>query len=146
MEDGIKKRALPWIGLSLILAMYIISVFRFNPLDLFGSTQDDSIYFSSAKAIANQQGYILPSVPGGPVATKYPILYPWVLSWVWRWNPSFPSNLTGAVAITAAFGVLFIVSCFVFLRRLEGIGDSAALLLTFFTALNPMVQHYSASV
>ena len=146
MEDGIKKRALPWIGLSLILAMYIISVFRFNPLDLFGSTQDDSIYFSSAKAIANQQGYILPSVPGGPVATKYPILYPWVLSWVWRWNPSFPSNLTGAVAITAAFGVLFIVSCFVFLRRLEGIGDSAALLLTFFTALHPMVLHYSASV
>ena len=146
MEDEIKKRALPWIGLSLILVMYGVSVFRFNPLDLFGSTQDDSIYFSSAKAIANQQGYILPSVPGGPVATKYPVLYPWVLSWVWRWNPSFPSNLTGAVAITAAFGVLFLVSSFVFLRRLEGIGDSAALLLTFFTALHPMVLHYSASV
>jgi hypothetical protein len=146
MEDGIKKRALPWIGLSLILVMYVVSVFRFNPLDLFGSTQDDSLYFSSAKAIANQQGYILPSVPGGPVATKYPILYPWVLSWVWRWNPSFPSNLTGAVAITAAFGVLFIVSSFVFLRRLEGIGASGAFLLTFFTALHPMVLHYSASV
>lgn len=146
MEAGFKKRALPWIGLSLILVMYLLSVLRLNPLDLFGSTEDDSIYFSSAKAIANQQGYIMPSVPGGPVATKYPILYPWVLSWIWRWNPSFPSNLSGAVELTAAFGVLFLVSSFVFLRRLEGIADSAALLLTFFTALHPVVLHYSASV
>jgi 4-amino-4-deoxy-L-arabinose transferase-like glycosyltransferase len=146
MDDGIKRRALPWIGLCCILVMYFVSVLRFSPAALFGTTEDDSLYFSSAKAIANQQGYILPSVPGTPVATKYPILYPWILSWVWRWNPSFPSNLTGAVALTAAFGVVFLVSCFLFLRRLKGIGDSAALLLTFFTALHPVVLYYSANV
>ncbi len=146
MDDGIKRRALPWIGLSCILVIYLVSVFRFNPLDLFGATHDDSLFFSSAKAIASHQGYILPSVPGGPIATKYPILYPWILSWVWRWNPSFPSNLTDAVALTATFGVIFLAATFVFLRRLEGIGDFAALLLTFLIALHPVVLYYSASV
>ena len=129
MNDRIKRHALPWVGLSCILIVYLVSVFVINPLDLFGTTEDDAIYFSSAKALANHQGYILPSLPGGPIATKYPILYPWLLSWVWRWNPSFPSNVTDAVALTAAFGVIFLVSSFVFLRRLKGIGDAAALLL-----------------
>jgi len=146
MDKEFRRRTLPWFGLCCILVVYFFSVLRFNPLDLFGTTQDDSLYFSSAKAIANQQGYILPSVPGGPVATKYPILYPWILSWVWRWNPSFPSNLRAAVALTAAFGVVFLVSTFVFLRRLKGIGDSTALLITFFTALHPVVLYYSANV
>ena len=146
MDKEFRRRTLPWFGLSCILVVYFFSVLRLNPLDLFGTTQDDSLYFSSAKAIANQQGYILPSVPGGPVATKYPILYPWILSWVWRWNPSFPSNLRAAVALTAAFGVVFLVSTFVFLRGLKGIGDSTALLITFFTALHPVVLYYSANV
>jgi hypothetical protein len=146
MDDGIKRRAFPWIGLCCILAVYVVSVIRINPQDLFGIKQDDSLYFSSARALANQNGYILPSVPGGLIATKYPVLYPWILSWVWRWNPSFPSNLRDAVGITVAFGVIFLVCVFVFLRRLEGIEDFAALLLTFFVALHPVVLFYSASV
>src|SRR5271169_3028901 len=100
MDSGIKRRALPWIGLSVILVTYVVTVIRLNPLDLFGIKQDDSLYFTSAEALANHRGYILPSVPGGPIATKYPILYPWILSWVWRWNPSFPANLNDAVALT----------------------------------------------
>lgn len=146
MDSGIKRRALPWIGLTAILLMYAVSVFRFNPSDYFGATQDDSLYFSSAKALANRQGYILPSVPGGPIATKYPMLYPWILSWVWRCNPSFPSNLRYAVAINVLFGFMFLVSSFVFLRRQKGFGDSAAILVTFFIGLHPFVLYYSASV
>jgi len=65
-----QKAALPWIGLSCILIIYLVSVFVINPLDLFGTTEDDAIYFSSAKALANHQGYILPSLPGGPIATN----------------------------------------------------------------------------
>ena len=145
-DSAVQRQYLRWIGLFLILAVYLVSVFRFNPLDLFGKTHDDSLYFSSAKAIANHQGYILPSVPGGPAATKYPILYPWILSWIWRWNPSFPSNLSAATALTAAFGVIFLTSTFFFLRRLKGIGDAAALLLTLLIALHPVILFLSASV
>lgn len=146
MNNRFRNLALRWIGLAGILAIYLVAVFRFRPSDLFAATQDDSIYFSSAQALANQRGYILPSVPGVPEATKYPILYPWILSWIWRWNPSFPSNLNEAAALTAAFGVVFLVACFVYLRRLNGTGDPAALLLTFFIALHPLVRVFSASI
>src|SRR6266481_1921816 len=91
------RRVLPWLGFLYIAIMYVISIVRLNPTNYFGMSEDDSIYFSSAKALSEGKGYILPSVPGAPQATKYPILYPWLLSWVWRWNPSFPANLADAV-------------------------------------------------
>lgn len=137
---------LRWLGLACILIVYAVLVYRLHPTNLFGLTEDDSIYFSSAKALAEGQGYVLPSVPGTPPATKYPILYPWLLSWVWRWNPSFPANLTGAIGLNIAFGCVFLVATFLFLRRLEGIGDGAALLLTAVCAINPMTLIWSALV
>jgi hypothetical protein len=141
-----KRRALPWIALCGVLAVYVLAAFRFDPALLFGMTHDDTLYFASAKALASHQGYVLPSVPIQPMVTKYPVLYPWLLSWVWRWNPSFPSNLRDAVALTVVFGCVFVVASFFFLRELKGIGQSAALLITFFVATHSVLQFYSASV
>ncbi|MFZ0882545.1 MAG: hypothetical protein WAN14_04040, partial [Candidatus Acidiferrales bacterium] len=121
---------LPWLGLILILALYVISVVRLRPANYFGLTQDDTVYFSSANALAEGQGYILPSVPGTPKATHYPVLYPWILSWVWRLNPSFPSNLTDAAGLTITFGCLFLSAAFLFFRQLNALSDPEALLLT----------------
>src|SRR6202008_2943637 len=105
-----------------------------------------TLYFSSAKAIAEGRGYILPSVPGPPPATKYPILYPWMLSWVWRWNPSFPANISSAVALNLVFGAAYLLTGFVFLRRLPGFNDAIALILTAVCALNPRVLFLSANL
>lgn len=131
--------ALPWVGLACILALYAFCVLRVHPANFFGLMQDDAIYFSSARELAQGHGYILPSVPGTPPATKYPILYPWVLSWVWRWNPSFPANLSQAVGVNIAFGALFLTAAFVFLRRLEGLGTAGAFVLTTFFAVHPRI-------
>src|ERR1700719_4068974 len=87
------RSVLPWLGLVCIAILYVVAIVRLNPTSFFGMTGDDSLYFSSAKALSEGKGYVLPSLPGEPPATKYPILYPWLLSWVWRWNPSFPENL-----------------------------------------------------
>src|SRR5690242_4694457 len=81
------RRGLVFLGLAGILMLYAEAVLRLPPAIFFGLTGDDAIYFSSARAIASGAGYVLPSLPGTPPATKYPILYPWILSWVWRWNP-----------------------------------------------------------
>ena len=140
------RRALPWLGLALILILYGVSILRLHSSNFFGLTQDDTIYFSSAQAMASGHGYILPSIPGKPAATKYPVLYPWVLSLVWRWNPSFPSNLADAVGVTAIFGACFLTLVFMFLRGLKGISDSEALFLTAFCALHPLVILYGGSV
>jgi hypothetical protein len=144
---GVLKPAwLVWLFLSLILAGYVASIVRLHPTNFFGATEDDSIYFSSAKALAEGRGYILPSVPGTPPATKYPILYPLILSAVWKLNPSFPANLPWAIAITVAFGFVYIVTGFFFLRRLQVLHDAEVLLLTAFCAFHPVVLFYSASV
>ncbi len=146
MKRGSLRRALPCVGLACVLFFYVLSVVRMHPANLFGLTQDDSIYFSSAKAIAEGKGYVLPNLPGTPPATKYPILYPWILSWVWRWNPAFPANLAAALRITLVFGIAYISLAFLFVRRLRGIGNTEALLLTAFCVLDPTVRLYSSSV
>jgi 4-amino-4-deoxy-L-arabinose transferase-like glycosyltransferase len=150
ISDAMKRvsyrRAVPWLGLACLLILYVLSVLRLHPANFFGLTQDDTIYFSSAKALAAGKGYILPNLPGTPPATKYPILYPWILSWVWRWNPTFPANLSIALGITLVFGIAYVAAAFLFLRRLRGIGDAEALLLTAFCAFHPTILFYSASV
>ncbi|HWH60055.1 MAG TPA: hypothetical protein VN682_20675 [Terriglobales bacterium] len=140
------KRWGVWLGLAAVLALYITAVVRLHPTNFFGLSNDDMLYFSSAKAIAEGNGYVLPSVPGAPLATKQPILLPWLLSWVWRWDPSFPGNLSYAIAVIMAFGCGFICTAFLFLRRLPGMSDAEALLLTAFCALHPGFLFYSGSI
>ena len=140
------RRCLSWLVLFAILASFVIAVVRLHPSNFFGLTEDDSIYFSSAKALAEGKGYVLESFPGTPAATKYPVFYPWMLSWVWRWNPSFPANLRDAIAVTMAFGVLYVTAAFLFLRRLKGLNQAEALLLTAFCALHPLVIFYSGQL
>jgi hypothetical protein len=140
------QRFVLWIGLGGILLLYGVSVARLHPTNFFGLTEDDSFYFSSAQALAQGKGYILPNLPWAPAATKYPMLYPWCLSWVWRWNPSFPANLTLAIGMTVVFGLAFIALTFVFLRQLKILTDPEALLLTAFCAMHPVVLFYSGQI
>jgi 4-amino-4-deoxy-L-arabinose transferase-like glycosyltransferase len=144
--SSISWRRLTWLALPVILASFVVAVIRLHPANFFGYTEDDSIYFSSAKALAEGKGYVLASFPGAPAATKYPVFYPWILSWVWRWNSSFPANLAYAIAISVAFGLIYLTVAFLFLRGLRGIGDGEALLLTGFCALHPLIIFYSGSV
>lgn len=84
MQSPRWRATLPWVGLVCILCAYVVTVIRLHPTNFFGMSEDDTFYLSSAKAIAQSNGYIMPSLPGTPVATKYPPLYPWMLSYVWR--------------------------------------------------------------
>ncbi len=140
------RRALPCLGLCCILVVYAICVARLKPANFFGLSEDDSIYFSSARALAEGHGYILPSVPGTPPGTKYPVLYPWLLSWIWRWNPSFPANLTGALALNVGFGFGFLSAAFLFFRKIARFKDMESLVLTALCGLDPLTLFYSANL
>jgi 4-amino-4-deoxy-L-arabinose transferase-like glycosyltransferase len=139
-------RFLPWIALAAIILGYMWFVISLHPTNFFGLSEDDTLYFSSAKSIAEGHGYILPSVPGTPPATKYPILYPWIQSWVWRWNSAFPENLSAAVALNLVFGAAYLIGAFAFVRRLPGFSDAVALVLTAICAVNPRVLFLSANL
>lgn len=128
---------MPWLCLVGLLTLYLLHVAWLQPARYFGYYHDDALYFSSAKALAQGRGYIIPSLPGTPRQTKYPVLYPWLLSWIWKGDPSFPANLVPAVWMTAVFGCWSLVAAFQLLRKLNGIGDWPALLLVSLCAFQP---------
>ena len=88
-----------------------------------------------------------PSFPGTPATTKYPIFYPWILSWDLALNKSLlPANLTGAVVVSVLFGITYLIAAFFFLRQLRGIDDLEALLITGFCPLHPLILFFGARV
>ena len=125
-----------WPALVSILALYVFAVFLMHPVAYFGSFGDDGVYFSSAKALAEGRGYIMPSFPGRLPGMKYPELYPLILSGIWRLDPNFPSNVNFGVALTLLFGCAFLVLTFFMLRRWPGVGEIGALAVTGLSAFS----------
>ena len=86
-----------------LVSAYAIAMFA----PATGIFHDDGIYVVTARALAEGEGYRIISLPESPPQTKYPILFPWLLSLVWRLAPSFPDNLpllrTVPVASTVAW-------------------------------------------
>jgi hypothetical protein len=64
-----------------------------------GVHHDDSIYWVTAKSLGTGQGYRILSFPGEPFQTKYPPLYPALLSLVWKLDPVFPRNVHWAALL-----------------------------------------------
>jgi hypothetical protein len=139
-----QNRIAAGVILLVILAAHLSGVLALNPPSLFGLSQDDTLYFSSAKALAEGRGYVLPSLPGSPAATKYPILYPWLLSWVWRLDRNFPGNLLWGVLLTYFFSVAAILLSYHFGRNALGLSRLSSLAVTAFLALHPTFVFYSA--
>jgi hypothetical protein len=132
------KSVVPWFALAATLVLFLLCLARMHPTNWFGICGDDAIYFSSAKALAEGRGYILPSFPGNPPQTKYPVLYPWLLSWVWKWDPSFPANLGPSVCLSALFSCGFLIVAFQMLRKLQGVGDWPAVAMVVVCANLPV--------
>ena len=96
-------RAALALGGVILVSAYTIALFA----PATGIFHDDGIYIVTARALAEGQGYRIISLPQSPPQTKYPILFPWLLSLIWRLAPSFPDNLpllrTVPVASTVAW-------------------------------------------
>ncbi len=146
MKLNFRHPVWPWIGLTVILVLHAVAIQRLHPENYFGMHQDDSVYLSSAHSIAEGDGYVLPSVPGTPPATKYPVLYPWMLSWIWRANIPFPANIRIAIAISEFFTLAFGALAFLLLRRFRRINSLEALLLTAACVFHPAVMFLGANI
>ncbi|MCS6953297.1 MAG: hypothetical protein RMK57_07420 [Bryobacterales bacterium] len=99
---------------------------------------DDGLYWVTAKSLAEGSGYRLPSFPGEPYQTKYPPLYPFLLSWVWKANPRFPDNLSLAAAL-AWLMVPIVVGAAGWFYRSLGWSWRVCALLCAVLALHPLV-------
>ncbi len=112
-----------WAGLIAILLFYALCVLHASPITTFGTTADDALYFASAKALASNQGYVLPSFPVRLKATKYPELYPLLLAGIWKLDPRFPDNVRIAAHVTLAFGCVALIFIFLLLRLWPDLDD-----------------------
>lgn len=69
---------------------------------LVGVFYDDAVYVTGAKALAEGHGYRNIHLPDAPAMVHYPILYPLLLSVLWRLWPVFPANVALFQLVDAA--------------------------------------------
>jgi hypothetical protein len=129
--------------LFVILVLFISNVEIWKPSTFFGRYSDDALYFSTAQALAQHQGYILPSFPGRPLRPQVPILYPLLLSGVWRLDPRFPENLVWATRLTEGFGCVVLLCAFFLFRCIARMGRVPSLILTALCAFHPVLLRLS---
>jgi hypothetical protein len=137
----------PLIILFVLMSLAPSAVFLWQHSDLprFGDLHDDSIYFVSAKSLADGGGYRIESLPGEPSQTKYPPLYPLLLSAAWRIDPQFPHNLPIAAWISwLALPAIMLQLLWLFPRL--GITDWRAWMLMTLVALNPYMLVFSSTL
>ena len=110
-----------------------------------GTFHDDGIYLVTAKALAEDRGYRIISIPSEPPQTKYPILFPWVLSLVWRVYPSFPANLVWLRLVPLAAMIGWLYLSWALLRRL-GSSPLQTAVIVLLTAMSPWVAFLSTAL
>ena len=103
-----------------------------------GAYHDDGVYLETAKSLAEGHGYRIPSLPDQPFQTKYPPVLPFLISLVWRMDPSFPSNLPKLTALCWSMLPMYLALLYVFLRR-WGLAQFQAVAVCAITALSPHV-------
>jgi len=124
------------LGLVMVVAAFIgLCLFNLEPAR-FGAHHDDGIYVVTAKALATGQGYRIISLPDRPAQTKYPPLYPFLLSLIWRVYPDFPGNLRPMLLLSAMTATLFLLATYFYLTRQGHCGPVVALLIVGLMACN----------
>ncbi len=94
-----------WIVLGALLAAAVLAgrLVLAAPAAV-GQWQDDGVYLVTARALAAGEGYRRIDLPGHPWQTKYPILFPALLSLVWRLHPAFPDNVAAMRVLSITLG------------------------------------------
>jgi 4-amino-4-deoxy-L-arabinose transferase-like glycosyltransferase len=110
-----------------------------------GQYHDDMIYWVTAKSLAQGSGYRILSLPDQPYQTKYPPLYPLLLSTAWRVFPAFPTNLPVAMLLTWVMLPLYAVASRWVMRDL-GLSGRAAWLVAAALVLSPVTVLLSVTL
>ena len=101
-----------------------------------GTFHDDGIYAVTARALAEGRGYRILSLPDAPPQTKYPILFPWLLSLIWRLAPGFPENLPWLRAVPLLSTVAWLWLSWRLVQQCGG-SRRTATTIVLVTALSP---------
>lgn len=110
-----------------------------------GTFHDDGVYMVTAKALSEGKGYRIISLPGEIPQTKYPILFPLVLSAFWKIDPAFPGNVPLLKLVPLLCGALWLFLVYRLAREL-GASTELARGLCLVTAACPWVIYLSSAI
>ena len=119
-------------GVAGLAAAYLVAL----RAPAVGTFHDDGIYAVTARALAEGRGYRILSLPDAPLQTKYPILFPWLLSLVWRVAPAFPENLPWLRAVPLLSTVAWLWLSWRLVQQCGG-SRRTATAIVLLTALSP---------
>jgi hypothetical protein len=111
----------------------------------FGPLHDDSIYWVSARSLAEGRGYRILSLPSEPFQTKYPPLWPLMLAAIWKIDPRFPENLKPGMALAWLMLPAFLAVTWRWSQTV-GFGLPARVAMCALIALSPSVVFFSTSL
>ncbi len=130
------------LGAAIAALIAIIGIAAANH-HIAGIYHDDGIYLASARSIAEDGSYRLIGVPGAPLATKYPPLYPLVLAAVWRVAPDFPGNLALLKAVNALLLAGIGLLAYLWTGRLDYHSQIVRTAVALMTAFSPGLFWFS---
>jgi hypothetical protein len=113
----------PWLLCGVVFAT---AVWAAQPYPV-GVFHDDGVYVTLAKALAGGDGFRYLNLPGAPVATHYPPVYPLLLAALWKVSPDFPQNIPLLQLANAVALALTAAGSAVFARRVLGWTQAAAI-------------------
>jgi hypothetical protein len=116
-------------------AAFLLYLTMLNPAR-FGAYYDDSVYVTTAKALATGHGYKIISLPYEPSQTLYPPFYPFLLSIIWSVYPRFPENILWMMLMSLAAMVSFLALTYRYLTRHAYATAWQALAVVTLTAIN----------
>src|SRR5262245_11681004 len=129
------------IAATVASALLLVGAWRMVP-GVTGVFHDDGIYVAAAKALAEGQGYRLINLPDAPAQTKYPILYPLLLSAIWRLWPAFPQNVVIMQWATLALGAAALGLAAAYAIRFGYVGRLGALATGLIAATSPELSFF----
>ncbi|MCG3126884.1 MAG: hypothetical protein CHACPFDD_01739 [Phycisphaerae bacterium] len=127
-----------WFALGVALLALLFGAAALSGPSTFGQYEDDGVYLVTARALAEGRGYRHLELPSEPYQTKYPILYPALLSLVWRVAPSFPANVAVAQWLNVVLNAASAVIAYRLLRRAWDLPRAIAAGSAALAAANPM--------
>ena len=110
----------------------------------FAYLHDDGVLFVTAKSVATDS-YRIASLPDTAYQTKFPPLFPWYLSVIWRLNPTFPDNLRLASLFSWLSLAAYLALAWAWYGQ-SGVTEVRAWLLVALLAVNPYVIWFGTSL
>ncbi|MFH0732112.1 MAG: hypothetical protein V2A72_04210 [Candidatus Omnitrophota bacterium] len=144
MKKFIERNKYSMLAILIIALIYHIFSIITAPVSSFYRS-DEPFYACITKSLASGEGNKAIYTSGNPAYKKYPPVYPFMLSLLWRISPNFPENMFLLRQLNICLGLLIIFLYFSLLKKWLNSSLKVFLVLLLFVS-NPFFIMFSNSI